>query len=220
MSNAKHIVSKFPDCLGDFSDLKPSEVMYYLYFPIKVPGSSNFQLPPQNLRWLLPMIEAVIKDSSHDEWKDRYLYVTCKNFYVEPNSFGNRPGWHGDGFGTSDYNYVWCDSSPTEFCVQDFHTSDDDMESLKDFEEQARPENIKTVECGKLYKMDETHIHRVALNEKGGMRAFVKLSLSKHKFNLEGNSVNPHISGNWKFYSRQELRNMESKDSNGDFVHE
>lgn len=81
-----------------------------------------------------------------------------------------------------------------------------------EFEEQVKPENIKIAEPNSLYRIDPSHIHRVALNKSGGSRCFVKISLSEHKFNLEGNSINPAISGGWKFYMRSEIRNMESKE--------
>lgn len=205
-----HIASRFPDTLGSFSNDAP-EVMYYLYYPIKVPGRSFAEPLPSNLQWIVPMLNAV-RDNAPNEWLSRYVYITCKNMYVEPGSYGNRPGWHGDGFGTADLNFVWCSSSPTEFVVQDFEVSTDDAQSLVEFEEQVKPENIKFAEPNSLYRIDPSHIHRVALNRTGGSRCFVKISLSEHKFNLEGNSINPAISGGWKFYTRSEIRNMESKE--------
>lgn len=198
----------FPDEVGDFSDLEAPEMMYYLYYPIK--DINDFHLSiPHNLEWLKPMIRAVLRNSKN--WLDRYVYVTCKHYYVEPGSYGNRPGWHGDGFGTDDVNYVWCNISPTEFCIQDFDIHDDDEISLREFAEQAKEENVVAVKPGVMYRIEPDHIHRVALNKEGGFRSFVKISVSKHKYNLKGNSVNPDISKDWKFYTRDEMRNMESK---------
>lgn len=206
-----HINSRFPDKLGTFANDAP-EVMYYLYYPVKVPGQSFVEQLPANLQWVIPMLNAV-RGNAPDEWLSRYVYITCKNMYVEPGSYGNRPGWHGDGFGTDDLNFVWCSASPTEFCVQDFHVSEDDAKSLVEFEEQAKPENIKLADVTGLYRIDASHIHRVAVNKTGGSRCFVKLSLSSKKFNLAGNSINPRISGKWQLHSRNEIRNMESKNN-------
>jgi hypothetical protein len=92
-----------------------------------------------------------------------YIYLTAKRLFVGPNCVGNRPGWHTDGFGTDDINYIWCDSLPTEFCVnQHFNLSDDHEASMRQMEDQAKPENIKTYPVGSLLRLDSAVVHRCA----------------------------------------------------------
>ena len=79
--------SVFPDEIGDFSDLEAPEMMYYLYYPIKDIGEFEMSIP-HNLEWLKPMIRSVVRSSKN--WVDRYVYVTCKHYYVEPGSYGSR----------------------------------------------------------------------------------------------------------------------------------
>lgn len=202
------LISKEPNILGEFP-LVPPEVMYYLYLPISLRGWSDYRIP-YNLRWLSPILSRIESVVNEQVWKNNYIYVTCKNFFVEPGTYGNRPGWHADGFQTKDLNYLWYNWNPTQFCVQEFDVDADDMKALGQFEEQANSENIKMYPTNHLIEIDSTMVHRVGINHEGGLRCFVKISISEHRYNLGGNSHNPLLDYNWEFHSREKERNMES----------
>jgi hypothetical protein len=57
-----------------------------------------------------------------------------------------------------------------------------------------------------LLRLDESVIHRVAENFTSGMRTFVKVSVSEHRYDLEGNSVN-HTFPSWTYAPRGVERN-------------
>lgn len=94
------------------------------------------------------------------------------------------------------------------------------IESMEEFEAQAKDENITTYAPFQLIRMDQRHVHRTALPiENKHSRTFLKISFSKHKYNLKGNSRNSLFMYDWKMHDRQELRNCPiNKES--DFVKE
>uniref|UniRef100_UPI002175E758 hypothetical protein n=1 Tax=Bacillus thuringiensis TaxID=1428 RepID=UPI002175E758 len=105
------IYGALPADLGKV-DISPVEMMFWMYCPIAVPN--GMMAIPDNLRQFMPIIHA-IEAYDYDAFVGRYVYLTAKTLWVSGDYIGNRPGWHSDGFGTSDVNYIWCDRAPTEF---------------------------------------------------------------------------------------------------------
>ena len=83
--------------------------------------------------------------------------------FVQPNTFGNREGWHIDGFlGGDQINFIWSNSLPTEVALGVFNLSEDHHKSLLEMNEQVK-ENI-FLQTNTLYKLDQTCIHRPSIN--------------------------------------------------------
>lgn len=185
--------------------LEPSEMCFVQYMPIKMLGGKV--RIPKHLDWVWPLIcEFGIQGN-----EDQLMYLTAKHLYVTPNNMGNRPGWHSDGFGTDDINFIWCDKFPTEFCIQDFELSEDCEESLVQMENQAKEENVQTYGENTLLMLDKYNIHRVPLGGEG-YRTFVKISLSKDLYNLKGNAHNYLFDYDWDMVVRSDQRNHPSKE--------
>jgi hypothetical protein len=198
-------------------DLNPVEHMLYLYLPVKMPHDSRVYLPPQ-LRFCDKVLAAAMEDAYQrllplffNQW---YVYLTVKTMWVTPSCPGNRPGWHADGFGSGgDLNYIWHSMNPTEFAVQKFRkVSSDDLQCLEDLSYQVDHDSIVVYPNRTLLRLDERVVHRVSPNPKEGLRTFIKVSVSKHKYNLKGNSHNYLIDYDWEMHDRVQLRNMDNKD--------
>lgn len=191
-----------PTVIGNY-DLSITEMMFYLYLPVSIPG--QYQAMPRRLSSLEHMIYhfELFKTSK------KYVYVTAKTMPVTPQSPGNRPGWHADGYGSNgDINYIWYDKNPTEFAVQEFaNIPDDDELSMKAFEAQA--DNIVTFPCKTLIRLDESVVHRVGPVVESGIRTFIKITLSDHKLNRVGNSINYALDYSWPMAERQPERNLD-----------
>ena len=143
-----------------------------------------------------------------DEYKESFMYVTAKSLYQQPNVSFNRMGWHSDGFLTEDINYIWCDKDPTIFNKSEFNLTLDDTVSMKEMEEQALEINDITFKENELLRLDQYNIHKVAPVLEGGMRTFVKISFSKDKYDLIGNSHNYLLDYNWEMKQRNTDRNI------------
>jgi hypothetical protein len=181
--------------------IEAPEMMFVQYLPIVMP-KGNLALP-EALLCFFPLVEMVMKYVK----KDDYLYITVKHLYVSSGCSGNREGWHSDGFGTNDINFIWSDSSPTEFCVQPFVLSDDCDVSMKEMTQQVKAENIRTYPNNTLLRLDRLVIHRVSPIQITGMRTFVKLSISQDRYNLKGNAHNYLLDYNWELQDRETERN-------------
>lgn len=200
------ILQGLPEFIASDIHLNAQEVAYYLYMPISVPGQGLLALPPQ-LEPYEPLINIVMLDEPM-RFKEEYAYITIKRMIVGPGISVNRPGWHADGFGTDDLNYVWSDSVPTVFSTSRFEVDDDHIRSLEQFEEQAREQDNFTFPNNSLLKLTSQNVHRVNVANREHMRTFVKISISKNKFNLAGNSRNYAAPGlDWKMYNRSAVRN-------------
>ncbi len=193
-----------PEVIGTF-DIECEEMMFFMYLPIKMIDNLWIHVP-ERLKVFTPLIEAVLENEmKHIE--EKYIYITAKHIYATPDNVGNRAGYHSDGFLTDDINYIWTNKFPTVFCVQDFDISDDCSVSMKQMEEQAKVENEITYPVNSLIKLDQGVIHRTPTIDEGGMRTFVKISVSSEKYNLKGNSHNHLIDYKWEMYDRTEARN-------------
>lgn len=204
------------DLPGGTSEL---EMMCYLYQPIKVPGTyawANY-LEPR----LKPFYDMILMAENHETIRggdckqalrtldESYYYLTVKNLFVTKDNVANRPGWHTDGFGGDDVNYTWCDKFPTIFSRSKFTDIDPDHAvSMHQFDMQAKPNDDYELPEKMLTRLDPFVVHRTPKVVREGMRTFFKLSISKHPYNLKGNSKNPLLPDlNWKEYDRSGVRN-------------
>lgn len=197
-----------PQDLG-LVDLSPTEMMFWLYCPIKVPGGE--MTIPANLTQFYTLIRRAVDDLPREVYCESYVYITAKTLFVTPENRGNRLGWHSDGFMTEDINYIWSDTKgtlfwePLELCgfTQDHEKSMREMEVMAEFDQ----DHHRVYPDKHLLRLDESVIHRVADFSKPGMRTFVKISISKHQYRLKGNSINHGLDLMWEYENRSESRN-------------
>jgi hypothetical protein len=196
-------------------DLCPEEMLFWLYCPIKVPGGA-LVIPP-NLEKFRPIVSAVLSHMVGDEqdahkWQSSYVYLTAKTLFVTADNPGNRPGWHSDGFMTDDLNFIWYDGNPTLFWepFRLVNFTPDDKASMREMEAIAEinPRFHQTHPNKHLLRLDETVIHRVADVDTPRVRTFVKVSISRDKYNLVGNSINHGLDLGWDYVARAEERNQ------------
>lgn len=187
------------------------EMMFYQYLPIKLEGEPLFDIEPR-----LKVFKDLISISCADFKKqfglealfDSYIYLTAKNQYQKGDVVFNRPGYHSDGFLTDDINYIWSDKSPTVFNSSEFNLTADDCISLQEMETQALKENEFRYPNNTLLRLNQFNIHKVADNQEEGIRTFVKISFSKDKYDLIGNSHNYLLNYSWEMKSRNVNRNI------------
>jgi hypothetical protein len=192
-----------PEDIG-LIDLAPAEMMFWLYCPIKTPESLT-TLPP-NLRQFQPIIDRIM-DREPDRYADEYVYLTAKTLWVTPGNPGNRPGWHSDGFGSNDLNFVWYDGAPTEFIEDRFTLPDDCADAMAAMAERADRLPIVTYPDKHLLRLTPAVIHRVPTDFAPGLRTFVKVSISPDRYNLVGNSINHGLGETWPLLPRRSERN-------------
>lgn len=198
-----------PRHVGRFDfDLK--EVMYYLYLPVRMGNAPRYTGPeiriPPNVECCRPLIAAAMEAAPR---RYRYAYLSARKGWATPDNPLNRPGWHCDGFGTDDMNYVWWSGPGTRFAVQPFKDiSDDHVESLRQFDAQIQPEYARSYPERALYELHPKVIHATPLIDAPGcMRQFVKISFSDHCYNLENNSHNYLFDYAWPMSEREMVRN-------------
>lgn len=187
------------------------EMMFYQYLPIKMIGETQPVYEPR-LKCFDSLVGAICCDFigvfGLDTYVGSYVYLTAKFMYQPPLNSFNRMGWHSDGFMTDDINYVWCDVNPTLFANGDFDLTMDDEVSLKQMERQVRFSDLVRYPENTLLRLDQFNIHRVADCEEGKMRAFLKISFSKDKYDLIGNSHNYQMQYDWPMKQRKSERNI------------
>ncbi|MCI2958207.1 hypothetical protein MN032_10910 [Agromyces atrinae] len=195
-----------PTAIAEF-DLEWTELMHYLYLPVVVDG--EFAMP-RRLEFARDLVGTTLVTEQFEygnHW--RYVYVTAHRGFATPGNPLNRPGWHSDGFGTPDINYVWTDRFPTLFAEQPFtDISTDHVRSAQQFEEQIDPACIRTYPDRLLQRLDSSVIHAAPeIPAPGGLRSFLKVSFSNERYNLVGNSHNHDLDYTWPMYSREDIRN-------------
>lgn len=187
------------------------EMMFYQYLPIKMPTQVQ-PIYEERLRCFDELIGAVccdyIGDFGLDNYVNSYVYLTAKFLYQAPNCSFNRMGWHSDGFLTDDVNYIWCDKNPTIFNKTEFDLTLNDFISMQEMDAQAVPSNDVVYKENQLLRLNQFNIHKVAPTQVGGMRAFLKVSISKDKYDLIGNSHNYLIDYSWDMKPRKSERNI------------
>jgi hypothetical protein len=201
-----------PIDLGLF-DIAPKEMMFWLYCPVKLPGHAHLTFPPnlEQFRNLVAKVSIDILDREGiDHFIDSYFYLTAKTLFVTADNPGNRPGWHSDGFMTDDLNYVWSDCNGTLFWEPQERGSfiQDEWHSLSEMAAAAFDGPVKSYPDKHLLRLDQSVIHRVADVTEPRVRTFVKVSVSRDKYNLVGNSVNHQLAPDWTYFDRSEDRNV------------
>lgn len=186
------------------------EFLHYLYLPVFIPGQGL--AIPKRLAFASALIIDAIEDAGLRTGRDvfdGFVYVTARRGFATPDNPLNRPGWHCDGFGTDDLNYVWWDVWGTRFADHPFtDISDDHLVSMQQFEEQVDPERVVTLPDRVLYRLSPFVVHCTPdIPAPGGMRSFLKVSFSTHRYNLIGNSHNYDLDYAWPMYPRDIARN-------------
>ena len=201
---------QLPKALGLF-EVECKEMMFYQYLPIKMPNETQPIYEPR-LNCFDKLIGAIccdfIGEFSLNKYVDSYVYLTAKFLYQLPNCSFNRTGYHSDGFLTDDINYVWCDKNPTVFNNSAFCLTLDDILSIPQMEQQSQKDKEVTYPENSLLRLDQFNIHKVADIQEPGMRTFLKVSFSRDKYDLIGNSHNYLLSYEWEMKERKVERNM------------
>jgi hypothetical protein len=201
---------ELPKPLGIFK-VECNEMMFYQYLPIKLIEQTQ-PVYENRLKCFDKLVGAIccdyIGEFGLDNYVNSYVYLTAKHLYQMPNCSFNRTGWHSDGFLTDDINYIWCDKYPTIFNRTEFHLPLDDLLSIEVMEKQAIPFNNYSYRENQLLRLNQYNIHKVAPVTEVGVRTFLKLSFSKDKYDLIGNSHNYLIDYNWEMKNRKEHRNI------------
>lgn len=191
-----------------------NEMMFYQYLPIKMSGETK-PIYEQRLRCFDDLIGVILCDFvgvfGLDRYVNSYVYLTAKRLYQAQNCSFNRTGWHSDGFMTDDINYIWSDCFPTIFNKSNFDLTMNDLDSMKDMENQAMTSNNVVYSDNELLRLDQFNIHRVSEIAEPKMRTFVKVSISKDKYDLIGNSHNYLIDYKWEMRERSNQRNIPQK---------
>lgn len=205
MSYGKH-----PKELGLF-ECDCLEMLFYQYLPIKLIGQAEPKME-ERLKCFSEIIGAAccnfIGIFGLDRYVNSYVYVTAKCMFQKSGYSFNREGYHSDGFMTEDINYVWCDKQPTVFNSTKFILSQDDCLSLTEMEIQAKEENEFTHAENTLLRLDQFNIHKVAEIKDIGLRTFLKVSISKDRYDLKGNSHNYLLDYDWQMKTRKIERNI------------
>ena len=206
------IYGKMPIYLGRH-DFNLPEVMYYLYLPVMMHGEGrhgpeDIRLP-NNVACTLPIIRVAMWHATGARgYPYKYAYLSARKGVATPGNALNRPGWHCDGFGTDDLNYVWWTGPGTRFAIQPFEgIVSDHNRSLTQFDEQVRPENVVTYPEKGLYQIAPDVVHATPEITETCWRQYVKISLSDHRYNLENNSYNYLFQYDWPLHSREIARN-------------
>ena len=177
-----------------------------LYLPIKIRDLDQVRIP-EEFRDYLSLIDKVCKIENYN-LSDKYVYLTVKNTPVKRGEYHKREGWHCDGFLTDDTNYIYSDCLPTIFNLGEFNITQEHKISMKQFNEQALDFNNISYAEKHLLKINPFIVHRSRKADKDyDRRIFVKISISEHKYNLQGNTHNDLFDYNWKMYSRELIRN-------------
>lgn len=208
-----------PVRLGHHGDIDLKEVMYYLYLPIMMYGEGPPHMRlPDNVRCIAPLVLAAatrvseLRPPEINKPPFKYVYLSARKGWATADNPLNRPGWHCDGFGTDDLNYVWWKGPGTRFAVQKFgDISDNHQVSLFQFENRAVEKDALHPPEGFLYEINPYCVHATPIIEIPCWRQYVKISFSNHRYNLENNSHNYLFDYEWPLHSREMTRNDTDK---------
>lgn len=207
------IHSQIPKGIEAKYDVDELEFCNIVYMCIKDKGCSEYQIP-NNLECVVSEVIAGIYELApelYDNDWTKYCYLSIKKQYVQPNTYGNRSGFHIDGFKSDQENFIWgdCSATPTEVVIGNFLLSDDHEKSLDEMDIQSSKWFKYQLNTNTLYYMDQNCVHRPTVNKtnESVLRTFIKITFSKELFNCFGNAWNyklPHIKPN---VHRKETRN-------------
>lgn len=201
----KSFTGAVPFSLGQFENPLPF-FMFYQDMLIKVPGMRAPKFPEHlealgDMYWRCrTMVPGAV---------DLYCYVSAKMQPMGANASFSRPGWHIDGYLTTDETFIWSDSFPTLYSTAQFHLSEDHEKSLEEMEVQALGGFgvVRAMPAGELVHISRECVHRIQIPDVPHTRAFVKFSFSERRFNLRGNAINPVLPAPWSFAPRNSNRN-------------
>lgn len=184
--------------------------MHYMYLPICIESNGMWDVRlPANLMFANDLVQHAIYSETirGNSWK--YVYLIACRGYATPGNPLNRPGWHSDGFGTPDVNYVWTDRFPTQFAIKDFENiSSDHNVSIQQFAEQVNPSLVFEYPDCMLMRLDSSVIHAAPeIPAPDGVRSFLKVSFSNDRYNLVGNSHYHLFEYDWQMFERDAVRN-------------
>lgn len=187
------------------------EMMFYQYLPIKMKNEVDIKIETR-LDCFDTLFQRIMSDFITEfgfgAYANSYVYVTARYMYQLPDTTFNREGYHSDGFLTDDINYIWCDKYPTIFNKTLFNLISNDKIAIKMMECQAESRNEISYQENQLLRLNQFNIHKVAPIKDGGMRTFLKVSFSKDKYDLIGNSHNYLFNYNWDMKPRNIERNI------------
>jgi len=199
-----------PAELGHY-DIDCREFMFYQYLPVKLAGVTEVVME-RRLDCFRLILGAICCDyvgfRGLNAFVDSYVYLTAKHMVTAPGAPMNRPGWHSDGFLTSDINYIWSDCFPTVFNCSSFSLTLDDEISLDEMSAQAAPYADCCYGDGTLLRLDQFCVHRVADIPAPLVRTFLKVSFSLDRYDLIGNSHNFELNYDWPMRERKLTRNV------------
>lgn len=201
---------ELPEVITEFDiDVSDTEMCFVQYLPVYFPESIDLSIP-SSLEWCRKLIIEAGYQEIVARGKGRcYVYLTVKRVY----GTGNREGWHCDGFGTDDVNYIWYDAHPTEFYYPEglglLTLPHDHQGSIEVMDELLNTDVKDTIiyPCKHLIRMTQSSIHRVNPKPFTGLRTFVKISFSDSKYNLKGNAHNYLLDYHWEMVERKIERN-------------
>lgn len=197
---------ELPEVIGNIDiDVSEAEMCFVQYLPVRLPLQKSSLVIPSNLQVYKLLVETATMEEylKGNNWQ--YIYLTVKRLYGS----GNREGWHCDGFGTDDINYIWYDCHPTEFYAGDLMKLPKHHRNsiLKMSEVLYKTNKLVEYPCKTLIRMNQSSIHRVNPEVFTGLRTFVKISFSDSKYNLKGNAHNYSLDYNWEMVERGADRN-------------
>jgi len=184
-------------------NLQAHEMCFIQYMPIGVPGSDRDRPRlPSSLTWVKPMMDVLVPFMDIET----YIYLTVRHFWVGGGNPGTRPGWHIDGYLSEDQNYIWCDRNPTEVSLTSIEDFGDEATALDAMTQVANNNPVTEIQLKSVIDIGRT-LHRANPVISEGMRTFVKVTTSRHRYNLIGNSTNPILAHDWRMYPRGANRN-------------
>lgn len=205
-----------------------TEFMHYLDLPVRLPAhdggdAGRFDLAlPARLAFLRDVADEAVADARRTttHLDDPYVYVTARRGFAAPGSPLNRPGWHADDWGGSDLNYVWSDRYPTRLLLSDesLDVPDDPVGSMRAMAAYAElaatgtgPAGLRVVDSPveTLVRLTPYVVHDTPLvPAPGGMRSFLKVTVSSRRYDLVGNSHNHRLHYRWPMVGRTVARNQ------------
>ena len=195
----------------DYIEVINKEMLFYQDMPVKMIGDTECKMEKRLFAYyeiLSNSVQNFIETYGMQEYKNRYVYISAKYLFQKKQEPFNRPGWHADGFMSDDVTYIWSDKNPTIFNFSEFTLTQHHLKSILEMNEQAKEENNMAYNENTLVRIDQYNIHKVADVTEDGMRAFVKISFSKDKYDLIGNSHNYELDYNWEMKERSIQRNI------------
>ena len=96
----------------------------------------------------------------------------------------------------------------TVFNDSEFSITQDDAISMEEMQAQARNDRNVTFANKTLLRLNQYVVHRIALPQEDGMRAFLKITFSKDRYDLLGNSRNYLMDYRWGMRPRGQKRNV------------